>query len=283
MASAAVQQRAANRAIDYLKPYVEKPTVDAATLSVLGNAYMADGKPELALRQFERAAALDPQNASLKARVAITEMSSGQTQEGLAQLEQVFASEGGAAIAGPTLVLSELRANRVEKAAEVAASLIKLDASNPLYQTLLGVVDVAKRDYAGAESAFQTALARNPEFAAAARDLAQLYLTMGRTDDAKKVYRELLSKKAGDVVALLSLADIEIAAKKWSEAIDYINRARTAAPDDPAPGTKLVQLYEQRQDWNNARTVAGELVAKFPQDANVQVAQATSPIGIGRH
>jgi len=105
-------------------------------------------------------------------------------------------------------VLSELRAKRVAKAAEVAASLIKLDAANPLYQTLLGVVDVAQRDYAGAESAFRAALARNPEFGVAARDLAQLYLATGRADDAKNVYRELLSKKAGDVTALLGLADI---------------------------------------------------------------------------
>jgi predicted Zn-dependent protease len=73
------------------------------------------------------------------------------------QLEQVFATEAGAAIAGPTL-LSELRAKRVKKAAEVAASLIKLDANNPLYLTLLGVVDVAQRDYPGAEAAFRAAL-----------------------------------------------------------------------------------------------------------------------------
>src|SRR5205823_7409679 len=139
---------------------------------------------------------------------------------------------------------------------------------------LLGVVDVAQRDYAGAESAFRAALARNPEFAVAARDLAQLYVATGRAEDARKVYRELLSKKAGDLTALLGLADIEISEKKWSEATDYINRARTAAPNDPAPGTKLVQLYGLRQDWSNARVVAGELVAKFPQDVNVQVAQA---------
>src|SRR5205814_2355747 len=178
VASAALRQRATDRAIDYLKPYVEKPTVDAATLSVLGNAFMAAGKPELALQQFEKAAALDPENPSLKARVAISEMNAGQDREGLALLEQVFASEGGAVIAGPTLVLSELRANRVTKAAEVAASLVKLDPANPLYQTLRGVVDVAQRDYAGAEDAFRAALARNPEFAVAARDLAQLYVTM---------------------------------------------------------------------------------------------------------
>jgi predicted Zn-dependent protease len=77
------------------------------------------------------------------------------------------------------------------------------------------------------------------------------------------------------------LADIAITEKKWSEAIDYINRARTAAPNDPAAGVKLVNVYELRQDWNSARTIAGELVAQFPRDVNVQIAQATAFLGSG--
>src|SRR5262249_19550484 len=107
------------------------------------------------------------------------------------------------------------------------------------------------------------------------------YLSTDRADEAKKVYRELLSKKAADVTALLGLADIQVREKKWSEAIDNINRARTAAPNDPTPGVKLVNLYELRQDWNNARVVAGELVAKFPQDFNAVIAQATAQLGGG--
>ena len=281
MANAALQQRAPSRAIDYLKPVVDKSTADAATLTLLGNAYMADGKPELALQQFEKAAAIDPENQTIKARVAISEINSGRGQQGLAELEQVFASQSGETVAGPTLVLTELRAGRVKKAADVAAALVKLDANNPLYQTLLGVVQVAQRDYPGAETAFRAALARNPEFAAATRDLAQLYLATGRADDAKKVYGDLLSKKADDVTALLGLADIAIAKQKWPEAIDYINRARTAAPNDPAPGVKLVKLYELRQDWNNAMTTAGELVAQFPSDVDVQIAQAAAQLGSG--
>ena len=281
IANAALQQGAPLRAVDYLKPLVDKPTVDAETLSLLGTAYMAGGKPELALQQFERAATLDPGNQTIKARVAISEIGSGRGQQGLAELEQVFTSESGAAIAGPTLVLTELRAGRVEKAAEVAASLVKLDANNPLYQTLLGVVQVAQRDYVGAEAAFHAALARNPEFVAATRDLAKLYLATGRADDAKKVYADLLAKKPGDGSALLGLADVAITEKKWSEAIDYINRARTAAPNDPAPGIKLVEVYGTRQDWNNAKTVAGELVAQFPGNVDVQIAQATALLGSG--
>jgi len=281
IASAALQQHAPPRAIDYLKPLVNRPTVDAETLTLLGNAYMADGKPELALQQFEKAATLDPGNQAIKARVAISEINSGRGQQGLAELEQVFANESGETIAGPTLVLTELRAGRVEKAAEVAASLIKLDANNPLYQTLFGVVQVAQRDYVGAETAFRAALARDPEFAAATRDLAKLYLATGRTDDAKKVYGDLLSKKPDDGAALLGLADIALTEKKWSEAVDHINRARTAKPNDPAAGIKLVNVYELRNDWNNARTVAGDLVAQFPQDVNVQIAQAIAFLGSG--
>src|SRR4029077_2178346 len=55
IASAALQQRAPSRAIDYLKALVDKSAADAETLSLLGNAFMAAGKPELALQQFEKA------------------------------------------------------------------------------------------------------------------------------------------------------------------------------------------------------------------------------------
>jgi putative PEP-CTERM system TPR-repeat lipoprotein len=280
-ANAALQQRAAPRAIEYLKPLVDKIPPDAATLALLGNAYMADGKPDLALQQFEKAAALDPDNPTIKTRVAISEIDTGQGQQGLATLEEVFNTEAGATVAGPTLVLSELRARRFDKAAEVAGSLVKRDAKNPIYHTLLGVVRVAQRDYPAAESAFRAALAIDPELPAATRDLAQLYAATGRVDDAKKVYNDLLAKKADDTTALLGLADIYIAEKKWSEATDAVNRARSAARNDPAPGLKLISLYEARQDWNSAKTVAAELSAQFPRDVNVLEAQGRAQLGAG--
>ena len=281
IATAALQQRAASRAIEYLKPAVDKMPADAETLTVLGNAYMADHKPDLALQQFEKAAALDPDNPAIKTRVGMSEIDVGQGLQGLAMLEQVFATESGAPVAGPTLALSELRAGRVDKAADVVNSLIKRDAKNPIYQTLLGLVRVSQRDYPGAESAFRAALAINPELPTATRDLAQLYVATDRVDKAKQVYTDLLAKKPRDITALLGLADIYIAQKKWPEAIDTINRARTAEQNNPAPGLKLVSLYELRQDWNSAKAIAGELSAQFPGDAEVLQAQAQAQFGAG--
>jgi putative PEP-CTERM system TPR-repeat lipoprotein len=164
-----------------------------------------------------------------------------------------------------------LRAGNVEKAAEVAKSLIERDPTNLLYQILLGEVRVAQRDYAGAETAFRAVLSRNPDFPAATRDLAQLYATTGRIDDAKRTYSAVLTKNPTDTMALVGLADLAIAGRKWPEAIDLLNSARAAAYD-PTPGLKLVALYEQRRDWSSAKAVAAELYAQFPRDVNVVVA-----------
>ena len=179
------------------------------------------------------------------------------------------------------MVLSELRAGRVDKAVEVAASLVDRHADNPLYQALLGEARVAQRDYPAAEAAFRTALARNSGFAPAARGLARLYLVIGRTDDARKVYTDLLAKKSDDIVALLGLADIAIAQKKWPEAMDDTNRARAAAPNDPVPGLKLADLFGLQKDWAKAKAVAGELAAQFPQNIDVLEAQGRAQFGAG--
>ncbi len=272
-ATAALQQRAAARAIEYLKPLVDRMPADTATLTVLGNAYMADRKPDLALQQFEKAAVLDPDDPKIKTQVAVSELDTGQAQQGIAALEHVFATESGATVAGPTLVLTELRANHLDKAAEVAESLIKRDNKNPTYHTLLGIVRAAQRDYPAAERSFRAALAIDPEFPSATRDLAQLYARTGRAEEAKKVYDDLLAKKPDDVTALLGLADLYIAEKNWADATDAINRARTTARNDPTPALKLINLYELRQDWNSAKTVAAELAAQFPGDAGVLEAQ----------
>lgn len=282
IARAALQQHGAARAIDYLKPLADRSPADAATLAALGDAYGADGKPEQALRYFEKAAAIAREDPMISTGFAVSAINAGQGQLGLSQLEQVFAgSEAGATVAGPTLVLSELHAGHVGKAAEVANLLTKRDPNNPVYLRLVGAVRVAQRDSAGAEIAFRAALARAPEFAAAAHDLAQLYLLNGRTGDARKVYTDLISRNPENVTGLLGLADMAIAEGKWSEATDLINRARTSGRNDPEPGLKLISLYEMRRDWNSAKAVAGELSARFPRDANVVAAQARTQMEAG--
>jgi len=281
IASAALRQQGASRAIDYLKPLVDKSPADAATFAILGEAYIADHKPDLALEQFQKAAALDPDNPTLKTQLGVSELNIGQSEQGLTTLEQVFATETGAPIAGPVLVIRELWSQRPEKAADVAASLIDRDGKNPIYHTLLGIVRVAQHDYSATESAFHTALAINPDLTVATRGIAQVYAATGRPDEARTLYNGLLAKDPNEVATLLGLADTYIAQQKWTEATDAINRARTAAPNDPAPGLKLLAVYQMRQDWTSAKALAGELAAQFPGNANILDTQGQAQLAAG--
>jgi putative PEP-CTERM system TPR-repeat lipoprotein len=280
-AVAALRQRAPARAIDYLKPLAARPNVDANTLTSLGNAYMANGQANLALQQFEKAATQDPNNPAVQTRMAISEFGVGQGKQGLAELERVFDTEAGAPVAGPTLVLEQLRAGQPDKAAQVAAALVKRDPKNPLYLTLSGMVKSAQRDVPGAKAALQAALGQNPDFAPARNDLAALYLAAGHPDDAKKLYQAALAKKPDDESVLLGLANVAISQKNWPEATNYINRARTVAPNDTAPGLAQVRVYALQQNWTNAAEVAGALSAQFPSDLNVVETQAQAQIAAG--
>lgn len=280
-AAAALRQRAPGRAINFLTPFAAKPGVQAETLTLLGNAYMAASKPELALQQFDKAAALEPNNPAIQTRMAISQLDLGQGKQGLAELEKVFDTEAGAPVAGPTLALAQLRLGHLNQAAQVAAALVTRDPKNPLYLTLSGMVKAAQKDVPGAEAAYHEALAQNPNFSAARNDLSALYIAAGRADDAKKLYQEELAKKSDDEAALLGLANVAVGEKKWPEAVDYINRARTAAPDDPEPGLALIRVYELQQDWANAKAVAGALNAQFPSDLSVLEAQAQAQLSSG--
>jgi putative PEP-CTERM system TPR-repeat lipoprotein len=281
IASAAVRQRGASRAIEYLKPLVDKMPADVAALAILGEAYMADHKPDLALQQLQKAAALDPDNPTIKTQLGISELNIGQSEQGFTTLGRVSGTEAGAPIAGPVLVIRELWAQRPDKAADVATSLIQRDPKNAVYHTLLGISRAAQQDYSAAEGAFRAALAINPDITVATRGIAQVYAATGRPEEARKVYKDLLAKNPNEVSALLGLADTYIAQQEWNEAIDAINRARTAAPKDPAPGLKQVGVYEMRQDWTSAKTVAAELAAQFPGNANILDTQGQTALAAG--
>jgi len=281
LAQIAMQRKAAPRAIGYLKMLLQKNPPDVATLSLLGNAYLMNGELELAQAQFDAAAKLASDNPEVGTRLALSEINVGRGAQGLAQLEGVYGSEAGATVAGPALVLVELRFGRVAKAAEVAQALVAKDSNNLIYLNLLGLARFGQGDYKAAEAAFSTIVAHEPGFAPATHNLVQLYIITGRRDMAEKADEALLVLKPDDIPTLLSRADLATLDQDWKVAIDYINRARLAAPGDPAPSIKLVDLYLRQRNYHDAQSTATELLTLFPErpdvlDAMVRTQIATS-------
>ncbi len=281
LAVIAMRSGSAPRAIGYLKSVLEKTQPDVATLSLLGQAYLKDGKLELAQAQFDAAAKLPAESPQTETRLALSRIDVGEGTQGLAQLEGVYNSETGATVAGPALVLVELRVGNVDKAAEVAQALVAKDSTNLLYQNLLGLVRVGQRDYQGAEAIFSAVVAHDPGFAPATHNLAEVYIATGRRDEAKKAYEALLAHKPGDVDTLLILADFAIAEGNWDSATDYIKQAQSDKPVDPRPSIKLVDVYLLQQNYSAAQSTVSQLLIQFPKSPDVLDAEARTQFATG--
>ena len=111
-------------------------------------------------------------------------------------------------------------------------------------------------------------LAANPKSLTVRAALARLYRRPGALMTPRRVTRSSC-RRVQPTSPPFSASQKSPSAKKFTEATDYITRARTAAPNDPAPGLLLVNMYGLQQDWKQAASAAAELVSQFPTNVDV--------------
>ena len=80
---------------------------------------------------------------------------------------------------------------------------------------------------------------------------------------------------------LLGLAEAAAKEKNWPEALDYVNRARAAAPNDSAPAIALVNLYGSQQNWKDAAAAANDVAERFPANPEALDAKGRVQIASG--
>jgi putative PEP-CTERM system TPR-repeat lipoprotein len=80
---------------------------------------------------------------------------------------------------------------------------------------------------------------------------------------------------------LLGLAEIATTERNWAEATDYVDRARAAKPNDPAPAIVLVNLALLRQDPKSAVATASQIAEQFPTNTDVLDAKGRAQTAAG--
>ncbi len=188
----------------------------------------------------------------------------GNANAGGMALEKIAQTDQGIEIAGPLVVLNDLRNGQLARASDMAEQLLKRRPDDAVVQELVGTVRLAQLRFADAEQIFKSIIAKEPDFIAARRDLAQTYLAMNRPDDARAALAALNALRPKDTPAMIGLADLAAAAGKTDEAVGWLKQASAAAPLDPAAALRLAQLYAGEQHWSDAVAVVEDLVLRFP-------------------
>ncbi len=281
LAEIALRQHDPTKAIALLEPVTKASPDDAATWALVASAYLASGQNDKASAALDRAAAGGGSNLQLDAGVAVTRFAVGQTDRALAELQEVFDREGGPGIAGPALIMGDLKAHRIPAAATAAEAFVKSEPDNLVAQNLLGLVRISSADLKGAEQIFETLASKHPEFTVGARNLAEVYLAEGRTDDAIRAYRAVLVHHNDDMPSHLALANVLLGANDVNGAVEELKAAAAVTPNDPAPLLRLANLYAAAQKWPEALTVLHGLDAQFPNNLDVADLLARTQLASG--
>ena len=271
------------KAIDVLGPLIDRTDADPASLSLAGQAYLMMGDAKKANTYLSRATKLDPGDIRSRTILAVSEMSNGPADPGVAELQRLAASEKSI-MPDLALAASQMRDRAFDSALKTIDGLEKKQPDKPMASFLRGQVQVAQKNFDGARQSFERALSIDPQYFPAASQLASLDAQSNQPERAVERYRSLLKTDPKNTRAILAIADVRArTGAPKEEIVKVIGEAVRAAPGVAAPRLALVGYLLSAGQVKEALAAAQEAAAALPQNAEVVDALGRAQMAAGEN
>ena len=271
------------KALATLDPLIGKGSSDVDALQLAAQARLLGGEDTAAAALFERARKIKPEDAGLRTAVALSQFARGQTESAIAELRSVAASDSGQG-ADLALISAELRRKSFDGALQAIAALQRKQPDAPLASQLRGQVLLLKQDRAGARSAFELALQRDPGYLPAVLALAGLDLQARQPAQARARFDALIKANPGNSAARLALAEVVARGGGSREAVAaLLGEAIQANPADLASRLALVDHHLATFDAKAALAAAQAALAQFPDRIELLVRLGRLQQSLGDH
>ncbi len=281
-AAALLRKGAVRPALAILERLDRAGRIDDRGRILLASAYMRVGRFDAALRLYERAMARFQNLPELKTQYALAQFALGEVDAARQRLLALADNGADAFRAAVMLTLIERRLGRIDAAMAAADQVERLAPRSAIGPNLKGLVALTAGDLPQAHRHFDEALARDPGFLPARRNLARVLLRMGKDEQARREFLRVLAAEPKDGIALVALAEIAARQGQWEEAERRLSAAIALAPQEPRLRLRLVALKEQAGDLEGAfkSAVAADLL--LPNRRELVAAVARLALRTGR-
>jgi cellulose synthase operon protein C len=269
-------------AVKTLTPAVAKLGDDADLLAMIGTAAARSGDLPEADHYLSLAVAKNPDNPQLRAQLGVTQVSLGQTDAGIDELER--ASKADPSAKGPeiALALTYLRSKEYDKALAIAERLQAAHPDDPAGLDLAGAAYGLKGDEEAAKAAFTKAHELRPGDLMSLANLANYSVRAGKLDEAEKDYQEILRVNPKNGPASVTLAEIQTREGKPEEGMATLRTATQVNPDDPTPRIVLGRLLLSQNKGLEALAVIEPVLSKNAKSAPVLEVAGEAQLAIGK-
>ncbi len=265
MVSAYLRAKQYDQAIDVVLDIHQRSPQDVAILSLVGHVFSASGDSVEARKYFNQALTIEPENIQVTMLLAALEEADGNVTEAeklykgliksdapstdpilalarlseqkkdykamLAWLEK--ANENAPLDLRPKKVLAEyyFRENKLDKVEGLIKEATVISANDPGVLLIKGKMLMRQKRFNEAVLPLKELVTRAPESVYARSLLAETYLNLQQTGDARHQLELVLEQKPYYVPALLVLARVEQAAKQYAQGLEHIKKVIKAQPD----------------------------------------------------
>ncbi len=266
LAATRLKLREPGKAAAVLEPVADAR--DPQVMALLGSAYMLAGDQQQGQEWLSRAVDVAPDVAALRTQLALTLIAGGDMNGAIDELESAVDLGQDVLQADVLLVLAKLKEKRYDEAIAASEALEARQPESPVAFNLTGLALLAQGKLDGARARFDKALELDPGFSTALINLARVEVANDDLDAAEGQYRRALQQDPKNLAALLGMAAIAELRDDDAGILEWLNKAQDANPAATQPGILLSRYYIDRQDYLKALTVASDLAARFPVNAD---------------
>jgi tetratricopeptide (TPR) repeat protein len=236
---------------------------------LLGRAYFVKGDKDSARQAFAQAAAL--QRAYLEPRIALAglDRETQNFKETVRLADEILAVDP-ANFSGRLLHASGSRGlGNLDIAQRELEVLAKEAPHSPDVQLELGLVILARKQYAAAERMFSSLYQSNQADVRALAGLTEVYLGEGQTDRALEMVTGEVARFPASMEMRELLAATALNAGKRDIALEQYQKLTQMAPDNARYFVNLADLFREKSDYGSEVTALEKASRLAPENAVV--------------
>ncbi len=261
---------------EILGPLIGSTNANAATMRLLAQAYLKQGKSTEALALLEAVIKLNPDSSAAKIDLGLGLIGAGREHDGFTQLQDVIALDPSKYQADIYQIGSYLQLNHLDRALDAAIHFKERHANIDVSHNLLGIVYLARQNPAKAKDAFLESWSINKGNKDAALNLSTFALRKNAFDTARAYMDEVNESHKNSLEILLKYAEIATLAGNPEQAVQHLEKAIKHHPGVLKPKMLLAQHYLAEGKFTQVAGLMGTLnneVKKQPEIMDLLIQQ----------
>lgn len=269
-------------AIPLLRPIISEYSEHADALALLGTALFNENRFFEATEILEKAVRLNPDNASLRTKLAMSRQGEGDVSGAMDELGAVMEMDAATPHPGIMLAKIQLREAKYSDALRTTEKLRQRYPSNSTVMNLYAAANMGIGDITTARNVFESVVELDSDFALARLNLASIEIREGKYDAARGHYEAILRHTPQDVRALSGLANIADLENKPNEAISWLEKilALNTQADISVELLRLTRFYLETNQPDAALETAKMLERLKPSDLAVMEVMGLSYLAL---